>query len=172
MSFMNSSWLASTMASLPHLLLRYSLHQSPNENLIHFVDTLTAHIVHPIRRRCLPLGLRDPWTPLRPRPRLLHRLSQFLRLDIRSRLHRVHSFECSCANVRSLPPRPCHQAMARLRRFHSHHLVLLRTCSIWEPLIAGAESDRIISGYSRWNYNHHRSRSDAESTCKQFGSMG
>ena len=62
--------------------------------------------------------------------------------------------------------------MARLRRFHSHHLVLLRARSVWEPLIAGAESDWIVSGHSRWNHNHHRSRSDAESTCQQFGCMG
>lgn len=129
-------------------------------------DLLLAHLLHPLRRWSLPLGLCDPRAPLWPRPRLLHRLPQLLRLDIRPRIHRLHPVQRSGANVRSLPPSPRHTTLARLCRFHHHHLVLLRACSVWESIIATVESDWIVPGYCWWTCNHHRSRSDAQSTCQ------
>lgn len=135
-------------------------------------DTSVAHLLHSLRRRCLPLGLRDPWAPLRPRPWLLHRLPQLLRLDIRSRFHRVHPIKRSSADVRRIPSRPGHQAMARLRRFYPDNLVLLRACGVWKSPIAGVESDRVVSRHRWWNCDHHRSRSDAEGACQQLRCMG
>lgn len=131
-----------------------------------FADVPVAHLIHTLRRRRLPLGFRDPRPPLRPRPRILHRLSQLLWLDIRSRLHRIYPLKRSGANVRRVPSRSRHPAMARLRRFHPNHLVLLRARGIREPITASVKSNRVVPCYLWWNYNHHRSRSDAESTCQ------
>ena len=56
--------------------------------------------------------------------------------------------------------------MARLRRFHPHNLVLLRPRSVWESSAARLEPDRAVSSHRRWTYNHHRSRSHAQSACQ------
>ena len=153
------------MASLLHPLLRYFSHRWRNPFFIVLTDSMSAHIIHSLRRRRLPLGLSDPRPPLRPRPRLLHRLPQLLRMDIWSRLHRVHPIQRSGANVRSLPPGPYHQAMARLRRLHSNHLVLLCACGVWKPFVASIEPDWVVPRNCWRTDNHHRGCSDAESTC-------
>ena len=158
------------MALLLHLSPRYI--RRPYFHFESLADVPIAHLLYSFRWRRLPLGLRDPRPPLRPRPRLLHRLPQFLWLDIRPRLYRLHPLQCSRTNVRSFPPRPHHQTMARLCRFHSNHLVLLRACGIWKSFIASVEPNRVVSGDCWWTCDHHRSRSHAESTCQQLGCMG
>lgn len=97
----------------------------------YLADSPVAHLFHSLRRRRLPLGLCDARPPLRPRPWVLHRLPELLRLDFRSRLYRVYSIKRSSADVRRLPPGPDHQAMARLRCLHPNNLVLLRACRFW-----------------------------------------
>ena len=133
---------------------------------------IVAHLFHPLRWRRLPLGLCDPWPPLRPRPWILHRLPQLLRLDIRSRLYRFHSLKRSGADVRRFPPGPDHQAMARLRRLHSNNLVLLRACHFWEPITAIVEPDWVVSCNCWRNRNHYRSRCHAQGACSQLRYMG
>ena len=126
----------------------------------------TAHLLHPLRRRRLPLGFRDAGPPLWPRPRLLHRFPQLLWLDIRLGIHRLHPVKRGRADVCRIPPRPRHQAVARLRRFRPHNLVLLRPRSIWEPSTTSLEPDRVIPSHRWGTYNHHRSRSHAQSACQ------
>ena len=124
-----------------------------------------AHVFHPLGRRRIPLGLCNSWPPLWPHPWILHRLSQLLRMDIRSRLGRVHSCECGSADVRRLSSRPGHPAMARLCCFRAHHLVVLRACRFWQPLTAVLESGWTVPDHCGWNRDYHRSRSDAQGAC-------
>ena len=124
-----------------------------------------AHIFHPLRRRRIPLGLCNSGPPLWPHPWILHRLSQLLRMDIRSRLGRIHSFQRGSADVRRLSSRPGHPAMARLCCFRAHHLVLLRACHFWQPRTAILESGWTVPHYCGWNCDHHRRRSNAQGAC-------
>ena len=128
-------------------------------------DISLAHVFHPLRRRCVPLGLCNSWPPLRPHAWILHRLSQLLRMDIRSRLGRVHSFKRGSADVRHFPSRSGHPAMARLCCFRPHNLVLLRAGHFWQPGPAILEPDWTVSDHCGWNRDHHRSRSDAQGAC-------
>ena len=131
----------------------------------HLADSPVAHLFHSLRWRRLPLGLCDARPPLRPRPWILHRLPQLLWLDIRSRLYRVHSLKCGGADVRRFPPRPDHQAMARLCCLHSNNLVLLRACRFRKPFTAIVEPDWIVSCNCWWSCDHHYSRCHAEGAC-------
>ena len=124
-----------------------------------------AHVFHPLRRRRIPLGLCNAWSPIWPHARLLHRLSQFLRMDIRSRLSRLHSIQRGSADVRRFPSRSGHPAMARLCCFRAHHLVLLRACHFRQPSTPIPESGWIVPDYRGWNRDHHRRRSDAQGAC-------
>ena len=170
--FSMSSWLhASIMLLSLRPLPRYVSHLSSHPYRLD-CRRLTAHLFHPIRWRRLPLGLCDSRPPLWPRPWILHRLSQLLRLDIRPRLHRIHPLKRSGTDVRRLPSRLDHRAMARLRCFHPHNLVLLRDCYFREPIAAIVEPDWVVSCYCWWRRDHHRSRSDAEGACSQLGRLG
>ena len=127
-----------------------------------FADVSIAHVFHPLCRRRIPLGLCNSWAPLRPHPWILHRFSQLLRMDIRSRLDRVHSFKRGSADVRRFSSRPRHRAMACLYCFRAHNLVLLRACHFWQPGTAILESGWTVPDYCRRNCDHHRGRSDAQ----------
>ena len=117
-------FIAASIAEVPtHTLKNIPIFGIGYEYL---ADSLVAHILHPFRWWCLPLGLCDSRPPIWSPPRLLHRLPQLLWLDIRSRLHRVHPLKCGGANVRRLPSGPGHPAMACLCCFRPHYLVLLR----------------------------------------------
>ena len=130
-----------------------------------FADISVAHVFHPLRRRRISLGLCNSWPPLRPHPWILHWLSQLLRMDIRSRLGRIHSFKRGSADVRRFSSRPGHPAMARLCCFRAHNLVLLRACHFWQPGTAILEPGWTVPNYCGRNRDHHRSRSDAQGAC-------
>lgn len=93
-------------------------------------------------------------------------------MGIRSRLCCVHPLKCGGTDVLCIPPRPDHRAVARLRRFHHHNMVLLRACHFREPGTAILKPDRIDSRCWWWYRDHHRSRSDAEGACSQLGRVG
>lgn len=125
----------------------------------------TAHIKHSLRRRRLPLGLPNPWTTLRPHPWLLHWLSQLLRLGLRPRLHRLHPRQRLCTNVRPIPSRPHHQAMARLHRLSAHHLVLLRCSHLRQQTPSRAEQHWIVFDCWWGAYHDRGGGGDAGCSC-------
>ena len=130
-----------------------------------FADNPVAHVFHPLRRRRIPLGFCYSWSPLWPHPWILHRLSQLLRMDIRSRLRRIHSFKRGSPDVRHFPSRPGHPAMARLCCVRAHNLVVLRTCHFWQSGTAILKSDWTHPHYCGRNRHHHRRRSHAQGAC-------
>ena len=163
-SYTSSLSHASITASLPHPSQRYIIF-SPRFS---FRSHLPAGIRNPLSRRGLPLGLRDPRSPLRPHHWLLHRLFKLLRLDFRPRVYRLHSRQRGRSNVCHLSPGSRNRSLAYLRCFCHHNMVVLRLHHLRQSLPSLPEQMRAFPDHRWRTRNNHRRGGDAEDARQQF----
>lgn len=135
--------------------------------MTNIADSVQVMFLDPHCRWCVPLGLSHPWCSLGKKHRLLHRMVELLRMDLRLGIHCIHPRQRFDSDVFSLPPRLHYRGMAYICRLCLCGLGQLRFLHLRQPLTTNDATHWIVLGHCRRHHHNHCCRSDAQAAREQ-----